>query len=73
MNLIKKIAIWLKNKFHKQEEQKPLPEPSIILDREKEQRFRDSLKVTTQKKKKTKIETATCPGDGLGIQGPMTY
>jgi hypothetical protein len=41
----------------------------VRLENEKEE-FIQSLKVTTKKKKK--IETLICKGDGLGIQGKIS-
>ena len=49
-------------------------EATIEIDNEsKNNKFKKTLKVNTSKTKKTKIETLTCYGDGLGIQKKMSY
>ena len=69
MNIIRKMILFIKNIFVKQEEIKALEEPKQIINQEKKINFIESLKITTtEKKNKKRIETLTCEGDGLGIQ-----
>ncbi|MCI8397380.1 MAG: hypothetical protein HFJ52_07190 [Clostridia bacterium] len=69
MNIIRKMILFIKNIFVKQEEIKALEEPKQIINQEKKINFVESLKITTtEKKNKKRIETLTCEGDGLGIQ-----
>lgn len=69
MNIIRKMILFIKNIFVKQEEIKVLEEPKQIINQEKKMNFIESLKVTIiEKKNKKRIETLTCEGDGLGIQ-----
>ena len=65
MKVLKSIIEFIKDIF-KKEEKKLLETPK---ENEKE-KFIQSLKVTTKKKKK--IETLICKGDGLGIQGKIS-
>ena len=74
MNIIRKIILFIKNIFIKQDEVKKLTEPKIIVKENKKEKFIESLKITTtQKKAKKRVETLTCNGDGLGIQKKITY
>ena len=69
MNIIRKMILFIKNIFVKQEEIKALEEPKQIINQEKKINFVESLKITTtEKKNKKRIETLICEGDGLGIQ-----
>lgn len=69
MKIIRKMILFIKNIFVKQEEIKALEEPKQIINQEKKINFIESLKITTtEKKNKKRIETLTCEGDGLGIQ-----
>lgn len=73
MNIIRKMILFIKNIFTKQDKVKKLTEPTIIVNDDKKESFIESLKVTTtQKRKKKKVETLTCNGDGLGIQKKIT-
>ncbi len=73
MNIIKKVSLFIKNVFIKQDKLKKLPEPKNTIEKDKKESFIKSLKITpTEKTKKKKIETLTCEGDGLGIQKNMT-
>lgn len=67
MNIIRKMILFIKNIFIKQEEIKALEEPKQIVNQEKKTNFIESLKINTTERKK-KIETLICEGDGLGIQ-----
>lgn len=70
MKILEKIIVWLKEIFHKKEEPKLLEESN----QEKKANFIENLKVNTmEKRKKKKIETLVCEGDGLGIQKKMDY
>jgi len=73
MNIIRKVILFIKNIFIKQDEVKKLVEPKIIVNEDKKERFIESLKITTtQKRTKKRVETLTCNGDGLGIQRKIT-
>lgn len=73
MKILNKILIFIKNIFNKKEEVKKLAEPEINVEQEKKENFVNSLKVNiVENKKKNKIETLVCVGDGLGIQKKMT-
>ncbi len=73
MNIIRKMILFIKNIFVKQEEIKALEEPKQIINQEKKINFVESLKITTtEKKNKKRIETLTCEGDGLGIQNKIS-
>lgn len=73
MNIIRKMILFIKNIFTKQDKVKKLTEPTIIVNDDKKESFIESLKVTTtQKRKKKRVETLTCNGDGLGIQKKIT-
>ena len=66
MNIIRKMILFIKNIFVKQEEIKALEEPKQIINQEKKINFVESLKITTTEKKNKKlIETLNCEGDGL--------
>ncbi len=73
MNIIRKVILFIKNIFIKQDEVKKLAEPRIIVNEDKKESFIESLKITTtQKTTKKRVETLTCNGDGLGIQRKIT-
>lgn len=73
MNIIKKIILFAKNMFIKQNKLPKLQEPKIFVDQCKTESFIESLKVaTTGKETKRKIEILTCEGDGLGIRKKIT-
>lgn len=73
MNIIKKIILFLKNIFNKQDEVRKLQEPKIVTEQNKKENFIENLKVTViEKTTKKKIETLTCEGDGLGIKKKIT-
>ena len=63
----------MKNIFTKQDKIKKLEEPKIIVNEDKKESFKESLKITTTPKRtKKRVETLTCNGDGLGIQRKIT-
>ena len=69
MNIIKKMILFIKNMFIKQDEVKKLIEPKTTVKEDKRDIFIKSLKITTTEKRTKKIvETLICNGDGLGIQ-----
>lgn len=70
MNIIRKIVLFIKSIFIKEDEVKKLVEPKITVKEEEKGSFIKSLKTTTTEKKR--IETLTCNGDGLGIQKKVT-
>lgn len=73
MNIIRKMILFIKNIFVKQDEVKKLQEPKIVIEQDKKENFTESLKITTtEKRTKKSIETLTCNGDGLGIQKKIT-
>lgn len=72
MNIIKKMILFIKNIFMKQEKVKILEEPKYIVDQEKKVNFIESLRIPTTRTKR-KIETLICEGDGLGIQKKISY
>lgn len=73
MSGIRKIILFIKNIFIKQDEVKKLIEPKITVKEDKKESFIESLKIaTTEKRTKKRVETLTCNGDGLGIQKKIT-
>lgn len=68
MNLIEKVFSFFKNIFSRKEKIKMLEESEESEMNVEKIDFVESLKVKEIKKKKYKIETLVCPGDGLGIQ-----
>jgi hypothetical protein len=73
MNIIRKMILFIKNIFIKQDEVKKLIEPKITVKEDKKDSFIESLKITTtEKRTKKRVETLTCNGDGLGIQKKIT-
>ncbi len=74
MNIIKKMFLFIKNIFVKQEEVKKIEEPKILENQDKKKDFLESIRITpTEKRKKKKVETLVCDGDGLGIQNKLSY
>lgn len=69
MNIIKKMILYIRDIFNKQEEVKKLKAPKDVLNKEKKDNFIATLKTT----KKDKVETLICVGDGLGIRKQMRY
>ncbi len=73
MSIIRKMILFIKNIFVKQDEVKRLEETKIVIEQDKKENFIESLKIaTTEKRIKNKVETLTCNGDGLGIQKKIT-
>lgn len=73
MNIIRKIILFIKNIFIRQDEVKKLIEPKITVKEDKKESFIESLKITTtEKRTKKRVETLICNGDGLGIQKKIT-
>lgn len=73
MNIIRKMILFIKNIFIKQDEVKKLQEPKSVIEQDKKDSFIESLKIaTTEKRTKKRIEILTCNGDGLGIQQKIT-
>lgn len=70
MNIIRKMVLFIKSIFIKEDEVKKLVEPKITVKEEEKESFIESLKTTTTEKKR--IETLTCNGNGLGIQKKIT-
>lgn len=73
MNLIKKVIVFLKNLFQENNDIKML-NAQIEYSNNNKENFINSMQLNiTPKKKKKKVETLTCFGDGLGIQNKITY
>ena len=73
MNIIRKMILFIKKIFIKQDEVKKLIKPQIIVKEDKKDNFIESLKITTtEKTTKKRVKTLTCNGDGLGIQKKIT-
>lgn len=74
MNIIQKILLLIKNIFIKRGKVKRLEEPKNIVEQNKRTEFIESLKNNTSiKRKKKRVETLICEGDGLGIQNKISY
>ena len=74
MNIIQKILLLIKNTFIKQGKVKRLEEPKNIVEKNKRTEFIESLKNNTSiKRKKKRVETLICEGDGSGIQNKISY
>ncbi len=73
MNIIKRIVLFIKNIFIKQDEVKLLTEPKTIVRENKKESFVEFLKTTTTPKRiEKRAQTLVCSGDGLGIQKKIT-
>lgn len=73
MSIIRKMILFIKNIFVKQDEVKRLQEPKIVIEQYKKESFIESLKIATKEKRtKKRVETLICNGDGLGIQKKIT-
>lgn len=77
MNIMKKIALFIKRIFGKQDKIKKLPEPEVTLvdgKEDKKDSFIESLRAATvELVPKRRVETLICSGDGLGIQKKISY
>lgn len=69
MNFIAVIISKIKSIFRKKP--KMIEAPKYNDNEDKREKFADNLKVFSIRKKKKKIETRICYGDGLGIQGKL--
>ncbi len=73
MNIMRKIVLYIKNIFIKQNKVKALQESKIRIVEDKKENFIEQLKTTTiEKRTKKNIEVLICNGDGLGIQKKIT-
>ena len=73
MNIIKKIILFIRNIFIKQDTVKKLPDQKVVTKENKKESFIKAIQGTpTRKNTKKKVETLTCNGDGLGIQKNIT-
>lgn len=73
MNIIKRIILFMKNIFIKQDDVKKLAEPKSMVNEDERENCIESLKITTASKRTGKrVETLICNGDGLGIQKKIT-
>ena len=74
MKLLKSIINFFKKILKKSNDIKMIESPKEYVNNSNQESFINSLKVNIPpKKKKKKIETLTCFGDGLGIQNKITY
>lgn len=74
MNIFKNIISFFKKIFNKENNIKMIEAPVQEIKKKDKASFMNSLKVNiVQKRKKKKIETLTCFGDGLGIQNKISY
>lgn len=72
MKFIDKIIYFFEKIFKKsKDETKMISAPKEI--KEEKDEFINSLKVNLEEKKKNKVETLICYGDGLGIKGQLKY
>ena len=71
MNFFRNLFLAFKNIFRKHTEIKQLEAPKQFSSSINRDNFIKDLKVNVKKKKK--IATLVCEGDGLGIQRKMTY
>ncbi len=71
MNVIKKIFSLIQRIFNK-EETKMIEATTQHHNNHKKSEFVESLKIA-KVRKKNKVETLVCDGDGLGIQKKITY
>lgn len=73
MGIIKKIIQIIKKKFNKTSNTDMLDEGINNLQDDKKAEYINALKVKIGNRKKRKVETLTCVGDGLGIQNKISY
>ena len=73
MNFIKKIYLFFKNILRKEKNTLLLEAFKDNNQEEKKLKFFSELRIDSKNKKKKKVETLTCIGDGLGIQGKINY
>lgn len=74
MKFLDKILSFIKSIFNKSEEVKKLQVSSQNINTKKKVDFIEEYKkeiVTT--KRKNRVETLVCEGDGLGIQSKISY
>ena len=72
MKIIDKIISFFEKIFSRsKKETKMISAPKEI--KEEKEEFINSLKVNIKEKRKNKVETLLCYGDGLGIKEPMKY
>ena len=72
MKFMDKIIHFFEKVFKRSKnETKMIPAPKETK-KEKED-FINSIKVNLEEKKKNKVETLICYGDGLGIKGQLKY
>lgn len=73
MSFVKRVFFFIKKRFYK-ENVKMIESISGVITKNEKESFIKSLKKDNFKKiEKKKIETLICEGDGLGIQGKITY
>lgn len=71
--MIKKIFLFFKKIFIKDNTIKTIQAPIKTVSKEPSNNFIASLKSGVVKKKKKEVETLTCFGDGLGIQNKINF
>ena len=74
MKFIKKTIFFIKKLFNKGNTPKMIEEPIDKCKNDEKVNFIDSLKINVmQNKKRNKVDTLICFGDGLGIQDKISY
>ena len=73
MNSFKKLISWIKSIFHKKEKIMMIEESKEQLIKNNEASFIESIKVNIAEKKRKRVQTPICEGDGLGIQKKLSY
>lgn len=74
MSFIKNAILFLKKLFSRESSIKRIEESTEKKMKSNYKDFENSLKVDiTPKKRKKKVETLTCFGDGLGIQTKISF
>lgn len=73
MNYIKNIFLFFKNLFKKEDNILMIEEPKKEVLNTERVKFLEDIKLKSKIKKKRKVETLTCIGDGLGIKTKIGY
>ena len=73
MKFIKKIILFIKKTFYKNNLILSIDSPEQVLKKEKnKEKFISNIKINKSKENDI-IETLKCDGDGLGIQKKISY
>lgn len=74
MKFIKKVIFFIKDLLNKEKAPKMIEAPTYNSKNDDKVKFLNSLKVNLmQNKKRNKVDTLICFGDGLGIQDKISY